>query len=393
MNLKFFACAFFLTSFLCAKEPDALYLTWVEDPSSTMTAVWLTAEDEKASEVFFKAAGQKSWRQAKGWVQEAVGTGLWVHAATMQGLLPDALYVFKVGQEGEEHAFQTMPKELSRQVRFAVGGDAYMKQELFVPMCKAIAQEGVDFAVIGGDIAYTIGEKKREKSLKAQGERWAEFFALWKRQMQTKEGKMIPLLAAVGNHDVPKGQADPQKEPVLFYAMFPLPEKDVSYRAVDFGSYLSLFLLDTGHTYPVAGGQTGWLEQALEKRKGVRHLFPIYHVAAYPSFYPFEAKISEQVRTWWVPLFEKAGVKVAFENHNHTYKRSHPLLGGKKNEKGIVYLGDGAWGVPPRPLKEDRWYLARALSASNYFLVILEEGKCRIEPRGKEGLIDDIVMK
>ena len=62
-----------------------------------------------------------------------------------------------------------------------------------------------------------------------------------------------------------------------------------------------------------------------------------------------------------MPLFERYNVDAVFEHHDHTYKRTHPLLDGRPNAKGVLYLGDGSWGKIRKPTDLDkRPYLAVA---------------------------------
>ena len=49
-------------------------------------------------------------------------------------------------------------------------------------------------------------------------------------------------------------------------------------------------------------------------------------------------------RKHWVPLFEKYRVPVVLEHHDHTFKRTKPLIGGLANDNGVLYLGYGSWG-------------------------------------------------
>jgi hypothetical protein len=156
----------------------------------------------------------------------------------------------------------------------------------------------------------------------------------------------------------------------LFFSFFAFPEKRL-YRTIDFGNYLSLFLLDTNHLDPISGTQTAWLSEALTARAQIPYRLPIYHVAAYPSHYAFENPTSQQVRDLWSPLFEKYNCKVAFEHHNHAYKKTFPIQAGKIDSKGVIYLGDGCWGVEPRSTY-DRWYLDKRGRKNNVYLVELQ---------------------
>jgi hypothetical protein len=166
------------------------------------------------------------------------------------------------------------------------------------------------------------------------------------------------------------------------------------YAAIDFGDYLSIVLLNSDHTVAIGGEQTRWLEETLAERQRVPHLFPVYHVPAYPSVRAFEGAVSARVREHWVPLLERFGVRVAFENHDHAYKRTHPLRAGRQSEDGIVYLGDGAWGVGARDLIRDEkgekpWYLARAESVRHFVLVTLDGREQRFQAITHDGRVLD----
>ncbi|NIP84525.1 MAG: metallophosphoesterase, partial [Planctomycetales bacterium] len=145
---------------------------------------------------------------------------------------------------------------------------------------------------------------------------------------------------------------------------------DFTWYQLDFGDYLSLWLLDSDHALPVAGAQTEWLAAALAAHDSRPHRFACYHKPAYGTAKPS----SEAVRQHWVPLFEKYKLTAAFENDHHTYKRTHPLRQNKiDHQQGVLYLGDGAWGVGTREVKNpDAWYLAHAESRRHLILVTLD---------------------
>jgi 3',5'-cyclic AMP phosphodiesterase CpdA len=260
-------------------------------------------------------------------------------------------------------------------------------------MNRMIAFEKPDFVVIAGDLAYTVGTKNLLKGPKWALSRWQTFLRDLQRSLG-QDGKLIPMLPLVGNHDVnkPKNRTD---KPELFYEIFTFPEMGKSYRSLDFGDYLSLVMLDTGHTWPIVGDQTAWLEKTLQAKRSVPYLLMAYHVAAYPSYYPFIGASEELIRKNWVPLFEKYQVPFAFEHHNHTFKRTHPIKEGKVNPSGVTYLGDGSWGVPPRQVNtpEKIWYLAKSASVNSCYIVTLTEEKCLIEAKNTKGEVIDQVER
>lgn len=126
----------------------------------------------------------------------------------------------------------------------------------------------------------------------------------------------------------------------------------------------------------MAGEQTHWLYHALENRAQIPNKFAIYHVPAYPSIRDFNNRYSTAVRNNWVPIFEEFGLTGAFEHHDHAYKRTFPLRKGEKKRHGVVYIGDGAWGVEkPRKRRffsKEPWYLAKSKSIRHFILVTLE---------------------
>src|SRR5262249_6155434 len=151
----------------------------------------------------------------------------------------------------------------------------------------------------------------------------------------------------------------------FFFALHDGLYAERSYATLDFGDYLSLVLLDTGHNSPIAGEQTDWLDKVLTPRRDHPHVIAVNHVPAYPSFRAAAATASDKDpagegnRQHWVPLFEKHNVDLVLEHRDHTFKRTHPLKNGHADPNGIVYLGDGSWGKLRAPKKpEDRPYLA-----------------------------------
>ncbi len=371
------------------REPSTLYLTWIHDPTSTMTVLWHTPKTDKYSMIFYQKQGSgEAWLKKEGTVKRPSRTDIHVHTVELVDLEPDTEYLFRIGKEGNKYRFKTLPRELDREVRFAVGGDAFMYYQLFKKTNLEIAEKNPDFVVIGGDIAYCHGIN-RFRGLNWEVERWQNFFREYRRAMVTSDGRLIPMVVAIGNHDVPSGMVDPRNKSLLFYQFFPFPQQYIAYRSLDVGSYLSLVLLDTGHTYPIDGEQTEWLKQTLQARHPL-YKFAAYHIAAYPSVYPFEGTAPTKIRNNWVPLFESEGVQVAFENHNHAFKRSVPLKEGKVDPEGVLYLGDGSWGVTPRKPSK-RWYLEKAAQTNCFWLVSLTQEKSSFEAFDGDGKSIDAV--
>ncbi len=274
---------------------------------------------------------------------------------------------------------------------FVVGGDAYFYLAKLRKMNRQIAARDPDFVVVGGDIAYTNGTRAVLKGKGWEIKRWRTFLKEWKEQMVTSDGRLIPIVPVLGNHDIKAIALNPKEELFLFYELFALPEKGVSYRTLDAGNYLSLFLLDTGHTYHIEGLQAKWLEKSLAARENVSYKMAAYHIGAYPSVYSFHGRTPKKIRSEWSPLFERYHMNAAFEHHNHAYKRTYRMKDGKIDPDGVLYLGDGSWGVSPRKPKR-MWYLEAAAQTNAVCLVTLRPKECRVEAVDNQGDVIDSVL-
>ncbi len=379
---------------LQAESPEILYLTWIHDPSTTMVVQWHSDKGEAQSVVSYREEVQGgAWERAQGVYTRLPKTDILVHTVELTDLKPDTRYRFLVEGTTGIYMFQTLPKTLDRPVKFVIGGDAYLYEKLFKKMNQQIAVKNPDFIVLGGDIAYTYGRAGIFQGPSGQLTRWQTFFKGWKK-MVTEDGRMIPLMAVLGNHDVRASGLDPHSYRTLFYELFALPEKGTPFRTLDCGDYLSVMLLDTGHSYHIEGKQTEWLKQSLAKREEVQFKLAAYHVGAYPAVYPFEGDVPKLIRQEWCPLFEMYRVQAAFEHHNHAYKRTFPIKGNAVDPKGVIYMGDGSWGVSPRRVKNaGAWYLAKGEKTNAVCLVTLDRDLGKIEALTNRGeIIDEVIF-
>jgi len=392
MRKSFVVLFLFVATTLFGQDPDILYLTWVDNPSTTMTVMWHVATGYKPHKLSYKRFDETEWHEEKSTVARISCSSIDVYRSDLEDLSPDTDYLFRL-DDGPLHRFRTLPNNLDQPLKIAVGGDAFQVKEVYMEMNETVASADPACAIVAGDIAYSEGLSCALRTHQWRVERWEEFFRLWTKQMIGKNNRMIPLVSTLGNHDVKEGFDNPNKEKVLYYQVFPLPKKGIPYQLFKIGNELSFYLLDSGHSYPVGGAQTEWLEQKLEEEKSTPYNIPVYHIGAYPSETAYSHRGSKDVRKFWVPLFEKYGVKVAMEHDNHTFKRTFPIWEGKvDHERGILYLGDGSWGVTP--LKPKRhWYLQKAAQANCYWLLTASHSEILFEAFNEKGQkIDQLIV-
>lgn len=364
------AVALFVASVLVAppavatEEPEVdlsstLFLTWDADPTTTMTIQWLARPGE-TPRVEWCAAGLDEWRPADGEF-EPFGPSDWIVCRVrLTELEPNADYLFRRAGRAERRRFRTAPATADS-LRFVAGGDAG-PYPATAETCRAAARYAPTFGLLGGDLAYANGH---------DATRWVEFLGHWCREMVAPDGTTIPLVVTIGNHEVDKRIGATRDAAPYFYSLFRL-FREQGHAVLDFGESVSLFLLDSGHTTPIAGEQTDWLEQSLAARKGRPHLFAAYHVPAYPSYRSLDGGVAPEIRSHWVPLFDRFGLDVAFENNDHTYKRTPRMRGGARHPEGVLYLGDGCWGVMPRHVKDDRFHAELDRTFSDHHFILTE---------------------
>ncbi len=374
-----------------SKVINGLLLTWVDDPTSTMVIdIHTSSSYQGEKKLYYKLPSSNKWKDFFGESFDYPFSSKKITRFYLKNLKQGSEYEFTFGSDTTVYKFRTMPKDTKKGVVFIVGGDTMHEKAYMDKTNKVALSYNPDFIVLGGDLAYANG---LEKNLG----RWEQWFNSVQENLIDKDNRIVPIIVGIGNHEVIDGtykkhpdfkDTDQWRKKIApyFYTFFAFPGIR-GYNVLDFKKYLSLISLDTEHSNPIVGEQSNWLAQTLSSRsKKVDFIFPFYHVPAYPSVRPFTGSNSVLVRENFVPLFEKNGVKVAFENHDHAYKRSLPLFENKINEKGIVYIGDGAWGVSTRPIAKKEWYLQKAEGIRHFIVVRLKKSEASFKMIDENGV-------
>ncbi|MBI1785239.1 metallophosphoesterase family protein [Candidatus Sumerlaeota bacterium] len=381
-----------------AADPRHVYLTWQGDTAHSITVNYQTlpkdGKDVPESDVFYdteaRAPGfpQLYRYNASGRSHKITGLpdGRMIHWVELTSLIPGRTYYFIAGDPLNWYTaprkFRTIPDDADK-LRFVIGGDIGTGGDPELLFQQAAAQSP-DFAVVGGDIAYANDDFKEVGH-------WDEWLDNWERRMTTPEGLTIPMMLAIGNHEV-LGGSSRNFSNVKFYFGFFAQEFGHSYFSRRFGKNVAILALDTGHFAPHAGSQAEWLDQSLASLTSVSHRFCVYHVPLYPSHRAHDDDGSVTGRRVWAPIFEKYQITAAFENHDHTFKRTKRIRAGAEDpEHGILYLGDGCWGRPARTVDNQiRWYLDKQASLQHFWRVDVMGDRVEYRAITKSGKIFDV---
>lgn len=395
------------------EEPAGIFLTWQQDATSTMTIDWQTSPDHPDNPILhFRPADSLAWETVEAESLPFPHSDRTIHRVELTGLQPDSRYEFRPDGYERIYHFHTLPQRVDRPLTFAIGGDVRHQQEWMERTNRVAMEYEPEFIVWGGDLAYADG-------VPARVVRWYEWFEAIQNTLITSEGRVIPIIVGIGNHemmDVPDATGRETRRrryayyrhydnyedtdewraehAPFFFGLFAFPGQP-GYGVLDLNEDLTFLILDSKHANPVQGTQEEWLKEQLHERPDRPYIFPVYHIPAYPSASRFDQRgaAGPRIRRHWIPHFEEAGIRVAFENHDHTYKRTPPIRADEvvDAESGIVYMGDGAWGVNTKSVHdaEETWYLDKAIETRHAILVTLDEGRIDLKAVSETGEVID----
>lgn len=303
-------------------RPRQIVLTWQHDPQTTMTVTWRTDQKGEKSGVYFTSDGNAlidNYQYHEAQTTSFKESAAFIHSAELTALNPGQTYWVVVetdGQKGSKFSFKTAPSK-SGDVVFVMGADAQHLQtqmKVIREVLRKAAGDNPDFFVYSGDF---VNAELSEYE-------WDLFFDMWDELMITADGRRIPLIPAMGNHEVVAGFGGSKETAPYYYNRFKLPEPQ-NYYSVQYGPDLTIISLDSSHSSPIDGAQTAWLEKTLGEHQDSPWIIAHSHVGTWWG--PSTAEV--KIRSYWVPLFEKYGVDVVHAGHSHDYARTVPIYGLK----------------------------------------------------------------
>ena len=382
---------------------QTIYLTWQEeDTSRTMTVV--THSTANSGEVLVHYGPQRKTSPAEyphrvtSDSQLIPGTQRRVHFGKIQNLTPGTEYYFMVTGAARHGGTQRLVTNkilkfktvgASGPVRFVLGGDMEHGPETD-QLSQLAAKTDPEFALVGGDIAYDDG-------IPANLRKWDAWLDSWTRNMVTSQGHLVPIVAAVGNHEVLGGYGGgtADKAPFYFGNLSPTPDKK-SYFTRRFGKDLVIHILDSGHIASHGGAQTQWLQSEMTRTADAAVKLALYHVPLYPSVRAPNGAMSVAGRKFWGPVFEKFGLTLGLENHDHALKRTKFIQGGRidtrinpADPRGVAFIGDGCWGKEQRPVDAKREYLEVARSTRHFWSARLDDKTFELNAIDSQGGVAD----
>ena len=321
-----------------SKDPDRIILTFNGDPSTKRAVTWRTDSTvEKAkAQIAIAGVNSKFARQAIEYIAstQEFDLGLYksnnslivnYHSVIFENLKPNTLYAYRVGNDenwSEWIQFKTANDKYST-TQFVYFGDA--QNDILSHWSRVIRMAyqtapNASFVIHAGDLVDTAHRDYE----------WAQWF---------KAGGFIhsqwTAIPVVGNHEFQRvNDSTSRRLSIQWRPQFSLPiEENLDEKlhetvyTVEYQDVLILVLNSTG----LLEEQTEYINEKLSNTVAKWKIVTNHHSV----FSPAEGRDFEYARRVWKPLFDKYGVDLVLNGHDHTYARGHvPVKSPNTDELG-----------------------------------------------------------
>ncbi|MCX7957539.1 MAG: metallophosphoesterase family protein [Deltaproteobacteria bacterium] len=286
------------------------YVMYTDTTSSTI--MWQTEKTEPS--VADYGENQISLKRISG--KEDV-----LHEIKIEGLKPDTLYYYRVGDGNnmtEFFTFKTSPA-ISKPFRFAAYSDSQSYPERHSRLIPMIANLGPAFILHAGDAVERGWEEERWQTEVFDVIRPLAFF--------------IPYYFAIGNHEA-------NTDYYYKYLSYPYPDNEPQHESYYWFRYGAVFVIVIDSEKYIFGKddpQHKWIVKTLEMPEavwaGLR--IAVFHQSAYTDGWghcDYDGNL--QIRSSLIPALEKGGINLILNGHTHGYERGllngvyHMIIGG-----------------------------------------------------------------
>jgi hypothetical protein len=343
-------------------------LSYRDDPSTTVVIGWSDNGTSANAKVYYGTTDFGT-TAASYPLNHSIDTttsyaSLTNHFVRLTGLTPNTKYYFVVKDDqgvSARYSFKTIADDPNGTITFIAGGDSRTAFSFNIGesgTCtggncrlqrqnanKLVAKIRPDFVSFNGDFIMDIDP--------LQTTVWPDWFTDWQLTYgpDADGGLIVPFMATMGNHEV---NAD-------IFNLFDITNSN-NYYAISFGGNLfrfySLNVSADNTNVCNDAAQLNWLTNDLANYTGTSSE-PFWKIAQYhtPMAPHAETTTNQYMIDCWANLFQPNKVSLCIEGHSHVMKYTWPIVpattgGGfvRDDLNGTVYIGEGGWGAPVRPL-------------------------------------------
>lgn len=379
--------------------PDRIVLVATEDPARSQTVNWRTSHGVLGAEAQITVALDTPGLHVNATTvpgstrRELAENGLaHHHTVTFYGLAPDTLYAYRVRGQGtwsEWFHFRTAREEFAP-FAFLYFGDAQNSvKSHFSRVIRQAWRElpGAALLLHAGDLV-----SQREG---VHDDEWGEWF-----EAGGFLHAMVPSIPVTGNHEYLEEELPDEREVYrlapAWSAHFTVPPNgpagfEETVYSVEYQDVLFVMLDSTRAVEDEAAAvaQTRWLEQVLAASRHRWRVVSQHH----PMFSVAMGRDNPLLRKHWQPLYERYGVDLVLQGHDHSYGRGPNVPGGARvagEGAGPVYVVSVAGAKMYLAAEGARETLARVGEDTQlYQIVRVEEDLLRFESRTVTGELYD----
>lgn len=369
-------------------HPDHIVINYGQDPATTASVTWRTSPEveEGYAEIALATAAPKFWRNAQ--TLEAQTTTMDAsevltaeivsnyHSVTFENLMPDTLYAYRVGNGSiwsEWIQFRTASTE-PEPFSFLYVGDA---QNYILELWSRLIREGyrkapdASFIIHAGDLVSDAHSERQ----------WHEWF--------TAGGwihRMLPSISVPGNHEFEPYTEEEEEQDIEHLSIqwrpqfaLPLNGPEGLEETVYFTDYQGVRILALNSS-EMQEEQVAWIDEVMADNPNHWTVATFHH----PLYSASAGRNNNRLRTLWKPVFDKYGIDLALQGHDHSYARGRVdpvnVVSGvnMRDRTGTVYVvsvsGGKMYNVRPEGWKDFGAERDRAAENTQLFQVINVNG-------------------
>lgn len=336
------------------------YLQRVSEQGAVL--VWTQRSAAPPARLRVRPAGGAAWQLQRATGEAATGVAGFVQwQVALTRLAPATRYCYELhdgtGQLLFRAGFASAPAAGDRRaVRIGVLGDVGSGLADQWAVARALATVPLDLVLLAGDLAYDSGSL-------AEFDR--NFFPAYAQLMP-----VVPFFPASGNHEYETADAAPFRQVFVLFDNGG-PHGRERWYSFDWGQ-VHVAVLDSERLGAV---QAAWLDRDLAATTRRWKLVLLHRP-------PFSSGVhggDPEVRSWFVPIFERRGVALVLAGHDHDYERTHAL-------RGVVYVVSGGGGRGSRPVGRSS-FTAHAAQVAHLVQLVVTGAELRlhaIDASGRE---------
>lgn len=355
--------------------PDRVILNWTADASTGFSVTWRTGTTVKQSfaEIVVSEDGagfvKKAQRlNATTEVYETDRGAAQSHSVTFQGLTPATLYLYRVGDGTAWTEWNPVRTAAAKPgpLTFLYFGDVqlgiYSMWSRVVRQAYSMAPDA-RFMVYAGDLINRNGVD----------EEWGEWH-----QAAGWINRVVPSFPSPGNHEYGRASDNGRKLTPNWRPQFTLPTNGVAgLEETNYYTDIQGLRMIALNSNLKQKEQAEWLDKLLANNPN-RWTVVVFH---HPIYSTKRGRDNAELRELWQPVFNKHGVDLVLEGHDHIY--------GRTNLQGRAVYVVSMSGAKLYDQPDTKVFARTGVNTQFFQIVRIQDDTLRFETRTASGTLHD----